>query len=53
LWTPRPSSRGRIVSPHRATAPLPLVMLAIEPGWDALSCRCRRLHQRARAVCLA
>jgi hypothetical protein len=32
--------------PHRAAAP-PLVMLAIEPGWDAIFCRCRRLRRRA------
>jgi hypothetical protein len=51
LWTPRPSSRGR-TSLLRAAAP-PLVMPAIEPGWDAFSCRCRRLHQHARAICLA
>jgi hypothetical protein len=25
------------------TAP-PLVIPAIEPGWDELSCRCRHLH---------
>jgi hypothetical protein len=36
---------------HRSAPPL--VMPAIEPGWDAFSCRCRRLHQRARAICLA
>jgi hypothetical protein len=33
----------------RRSAP-PLVMPAIEPGWDAISCRCRRLHQQARAA---
>jgi hypothetical protein len=33
--------------PHRAAAP-PLVMPAIEPGWDAIFCRCRRLRRRAR-----
>jgi hypothetical protein len=32
---------------HRAAAPL-LVMPAIEPGWDAVFCRCRRLRRRAR-----
>jgi hypothetical protein len=31
----------------RAAAPL-LVRPAIEPGWDALFCRCRRLRRRAR-----
>jgi hypothetical protein len=46
LWMPRPSSRS---GTRRATT-LPLVMPAIEPGWDELSCRCRRLHQRARAA---
>jgi hypothetical protein len=46
LWMPRPSSR----SGTRRAAALPLVMLAIEPGWDELSCRCRRLQQRARAA---
>jgi hypothetical protein len=33
--------------PLRAAAP-PLVMPAIEPGWEAIFCRCRRLHRRAR-----
>jgi hypothetical protein len=28
-------------------------MPAIEPGWDATSCRCRHLHQHARAARLA
>jgi hypothetical protein len=32
---------------HRAAAPL-LVRPAIEPGWDANFCRCRRLRRRAR-----
>jgi hypothetical protein len=36
----------------RAAAPQ-LVMPAFVPGWDEVSCRCRRLHQRTRAVCLA
>jgi hypothetical protein len=36
----------------RAAAP-PLVMPAFVPGWDEISCRCRRLHQRTCAVCLA
>jgi hypothetical protein len=36
----------------RAAAP-PLVMSAIEPGWDAISCRCRRIQQHARAARLA
>jgi hypothetical protein len=49
LWTPRPSSRS---GTHRAAA-LPLVMPAIEPGWDELSCRCRHLHQCAHADSLA
>jgi hypothetical protein len=44
LWTPRPSSRG---GTFRATAPL-LVMPAIEPGWVAIFCRCRRLRRHAR-----
>jgi hypothetical protein len=51
LWTPWPSSRGRM--PLLRAAALPLVMPAIEPGWDSFSCRCSRLHQRTRAVCLA
>jgi hypothetical protein len=42
LWTPRPSSRG-----GTPAAP-PLVMPAIEPGWVAIFCRCRRLRRRAR-----
>jgi hypothetical protein len=46
LWTPRPSSRSERTA-------LLLVMPAIEPGWDELSCRCRRLHQRAHADSLA
>jgi hypothetical protein len=45
LWTPWPSSRSERTAP-------PLVMSAIEPGWE-LSCRCRRLHQRAHADYLA
>jgi hypothetical protein len=32
---------------HRAAAP-PLVMPVIEPRWDAIFCRCRRLRRRAR-----
>jgi hypothetical protein len=32
---------------HHAAAPL-LVRPAIEPGWDAIFCRCRRLRRRAR-----
>jgi hypothetical protein len=46
LWTPRPSSRSERTAP-------PLVMPAIEPGRDELSCRCRCLHQRAHADSLA
>jgi hypothetical protein len=42
LWTPWPSSRGR------TPAAPPLVMPAIEPGWDAIFCRRRRLRRRAR-----
>jgi hypothetical protein len=38
--------------PLRAATP-PLVMPAIEPGWDTISCRCRRLHQHARVARLA
>jgi hypothetical protein len=49
LWVPQPSSRGRT---HRCSTP-PLVMPAFVPGWDDVSCRCRYLHQRARAACLA
>jgi hypothetical protein len=59
LWTPRPSSRGerdaRTAPPrrsHRATVPLPLVMSAFEPGWEAFSCRCHCQLHRARVVAL-
>jgi hypothetical protein len=49
LWMPRPSSR----SGTRRAAASSLVMPTIEPGWDELSCRCRCLHQRARAASLS
>jgi hypothetical protein len=48
LWTPQPSSRGRTpAAPRRRTAAPPLVMPAIEPGWVAIFCRCRRLRRCA------
>jgi hypothetical protein len=39
---------GRNVPRHRATAP-PLVMPAIVPDWDEISCRSRCLHRRSLA----
>jgi hypothetical protein len=39
--TSRPSSRGGTRRSHLAATPPPLVMPAIEPGWEAFSCRCR------------
>jgi hypothetical protein len=45
--------RAEVERPPLHAATPPLVMPAIELGWDAISCRCRRLHQHARAARLA
>jgi hypothetical protein len=44
----RHGHRAEAERPPLRAATLPLVMPAIEPGWDAIFCRCRRLHRRAR-----
>jgi hypothetical protein len=49
--TPRPSSRGGTRHSHRATAPPPLVMPAIEPGWDDFLAGAATFAN-TRAVCL-